>query len=136
MDFVDQMEDPMDEVLFSSIIEGCLRVGQLDLLSAQMRKYARQGGLLALSAPTYGSMIKAYGQARDVERMWELWNEMEKRQVKATSITLGCMVDALVKNQRVDDAWDLVHGILADKTRCALVNNVIYSTILKGFAMT
>merc|ERR1719313_1671222 len=94
MDLVDQMEDPMDEVLFSSVIEACLRVGQLDLLSRQMQKYARQGGLIALTAPTYGSMIKAYGQARDVERMWELWHEMEKRQVKPTAPTYGSMIKA------------------------------------------
>merc|ERR1719428_114695 len=68
--------------------------------------------------------------------MWDLWKDMERRQVKPTSITLGCMVDALVKNQCVEDAWDLVHSILSDKVRCGLVNNVIYSTILKGFAMT
>merc|ERR1719379_956820 len=136
MDLVDQMEDPMDEVLFSSVIEACLRVGQLDLLSRQMQKYARQGGLIALTAPTYGSMIKAYGQARDVERMWELWHEMEKRQVKPTAITIGCMIDALVKNHCVEDAWNLVHDIMSDPARKSLVNNIIYSTILKGFAMT
>merc|ERR1719321_1222504 len=136
MELVDQMEDTMDEVLFSSVIEGCLRVGQLDLLSEQMRKYAKQGGLVALSAPTYGSMIKAYGQARDVERMWELWSEMGKRNVKPTAITLGCMVDALVKNHFVEDAWDLIHSTLADPSRRGLVNNIIYSTVLKGFAMT
>merc|ERR1719428_471777 len=136
MDIVDHMDDPMDEVLFSSIIEACLRVGQLDLLSEQMRKYAHQGGLVALTAPTYGSMIKAYGQARDVERMWELWVEMDKRNVKPTAITLGCMVDALVKNRRVEDAWELIHATLADPSRRSLVNNIIYSTVLKGFAMT
>merc|ERR1719159_596140 len=136
MDFVESMEDPMDEVLFSSVIEACLRVGQLDLLSEQMRKYAKQGGLVALSAPTYGSMIKAYGQAKDVERMWELWTEMEKRNVKPTAVTLGCMVDALVKNRCVEDAWDLIHSIRADPSRRSLVNNIIYSTVLKGFAMT
>jgi len=136
MDLVDRMEDPMDEVMFSSFIEACLRIGQLDLLSQKMQKYARQGGLLAISAPTYGTLVKAYGMARDVERMWELWNEMEKRQVKFTSITIGCMVDALVKNRCVEDAWNLVHTINADPTRRGLVNNIIYSSILKGFAMT
>merc|ERR1719191_2142307 len=136
MDLVDRMEDAMDEVLFSSVIEACLRVGQLDLLSRQMQKYACQGGLIALSAPTYGSMIKAYGQARDVERIWELWNEVEKRQVKPTAVTIGCMIDALVKNGCVEDAWNLVHEVLSDPARQALVNNIIYSTILKGFAMT
>merc|ERR1719335_1759249 len=126
----------MDEVLFSSVIEACLRVGQLDLLSRQMQKYARQGGLLALSAPTYGSMIKAYGQAHDVERMWELWYEMEKRQVNPTAVTIGCMIDALVKNGCVEDAWHLVHDLLSDPARRGLVNNIMYSTILKGFAIT
>merc|ERR1719161_2396561 len=136
MDLVDSMEDTMDEILFASVIEACLRVGQLDLLSEQMRKYAKQGGLVALTAPTYGSMIKAHGQARDVERMWELWAEMEKRNVTPTAITLGCMIDALVKNHCVEDAWDLIHTTLADPSRRSLVNNIIYSTVLKGFALT
>merc|ERR1719183_453150 len=81
-------------------------------------------------------MIKAYSQARDVERMWELWAEMDKRRVKPTAVTLGCMVDGLVKNQDVEAAWDLVYSLLSDPARNGLVNNVIFSTILKGFAMT
>merc|ERR1719161_1266035 len=121
---------------FSSVIEACLRLGQLDTLSEQTRKYWNQGSLIALSAPTYGSMIKAYGHAGDLERMWELWGEMEKRQVKPTAITLGCMVDALAKNHQVEDAWSLVRTILSDSDKCGLVNNIIFCTILKGFAMT
>merc|ERR1719498_232474 len=136
MDLIDEMEEPMDEVLFSSVIEACIRVRQLDLLSAKMRKYAQQGGLLALTALTYGSMIKAYGQARDVERIWELWIGMKGRQVKATAITLGCMVDALVMNNCVEDAWGLVNTLLEDDQLRTLVNTVIYSTILKGFAIS
>merc|ERR1719440_2768485 len=124
----------MDEVLFSSVIEACIRIYRLDLLSEMMRKYAQQGGLLALTAPTYGSMIKAYGQAHDVERLWELWEEMMKRDVKPTAITLGCMVDALVKNGCVDDAWDLLNTMFHDEETSTLLNTVIYSTVLKGFA--
>jgi pentatricopeptide repeat protein len=91
---------------------------------------------MALTAPTYGSMIKAYGQAHDVERLWELWNEMSQRSVKPTAITLGCMIDALVKNGCVDDAWQLLNELLEDQDLCSLVNTVIYSTVLKGFAMS
>jgi len=136
MEVLEQMDEPMDEVLFSSVIEACIRIHRLDLLSEMMRKYAKQGGLLALTAPTYGSMIKAYGQAHDVERLWELWNEMGQREVKPTAITLGCMVDALVKNGCVDDAWQLLNTLLEDEQMRSLVNTVIYSTILKGFAMS
>merc|ERR1719420_1849827 len=81
-------------------------------------------------------MIKAYGQARAVERMWEMWNEMILREVRPTAITLGCMVDALVKNGCVEDDWQLVHKLLQDEQMRSLVNTVIYSTILKGFAMS
>jgi len=136
MELLEQMKEPMDEVLFSSVIEACIRTRRLDLLSDMMRRYAKQGGLLNLTAPTYGSMIKAYGQARDVERLWELWEEMSRRDVRPTAITLGCMVDALVKNGSVDDAWDLLHSLLKDEQRSGLVNTVIYSTILKGFSMS
>merc|ERR1719399_95561 len=136
MDLLKQMDDPMDEVLFSSVIEACIRTHRLDLLSEMMRKYANQGGLVALTAPTYGSMIKAYGQAHDVERLWELWNEMTQREVRPTAITLGCMVDALVKNQAVESAWQLLNTLLKDDDLSTLVNTVIYSTVLKGFAMS
>jgi len=136
MDFLKHTDEPMDEVLFSSVIEACIRTRRLDLLSEMMRKYAKQGGLLALTAPTYGSMIKAYGQAHDVERLWELWNEMINREVRPTAITLGCMVDALVKNQAVESAWQLMHKLLKDEDLSTLVNTVIYSTVLKGFAMS
>merc|ERR1719213_756849 len=136
MELLNEMQEPMDEVLFSSVIEACIRTRRLDLLSEMMRKYAQQGGLLALTAPTYGSMIKAYGQAHDIERLWELWNEMSQREVKPTAITLGCMIDALVKNGCVDDAWHLLNTLLQDEKMCSLVNIVIYSTVLKGFAMS
>jgi len=136
MELLKHIDEPMDEVLFSSVIEACIRTRRLDLLSEMMRKYAKQGGLVALTAPTYGSMIKAYGQAHDVERLWELWNEMIQREVRPTAITLGCMVDALVKNQAVESAWQLLHKLLKDDDLSTLVNTVIYSTVLKGFAMS
>merc|ERR1719231_2053606 len=38
-------------------------------------------------------------------------------------------------NHRVEDAWTLVQKVWEDPQQQALVNNVIYSTILKGFAI-
>merc|ERR1719159_1371557 len=135
MELVFQTEEQMDEVLFSSVIEACIRLHRLDLLSGMMKKFEGRGHSLSLTAPTYGSMIKAYGQSRDVERIWDLWREMASRGVKPTAITLGCMVDALVMNKMVDDAWTLVHDLLDDKEMKTSVNTVTFSTVLKGFAM-
>merc|ERR1719395_126736 len=113
MELIDRMDEDMDEVLFASVIEACVRIGQLDLLSQKLQQYASKGGLAGLTAPTYGSMIKAYGRARDIERVRELWGEMRRRNVKPTSITLGCMVDALVTNAQPDEALTLVQEIAA-----------------------
>merc|ERR1719469_97325 len=135
MILIDAMETPLDEVLFASVAEACIRTGRLDVLSERTREYSEKGALHGLTAPTYGSMIKAYGQANDVDQVWVLWEEMSKRQVRPTSITLGCMVEALVLNHCCDQAWQLVQKLSAEESLRSLLNTVIYSTILKGFAM-
>ena len=134
MDLIDRMSEDMDEVLFASVIEACVRIGQLDLLSQKLQQYAAKGGLAGLTAPTYGSMIKAYGRARDIERVRELWAEMRRRNVRPTSITLGCMVDALVCNSQPEEALRLVEEVRDDGSMREILNTVIYSTLLKGFA--
>merc|ERR1719235_706261 len=134
MALIDNMQEDMDEVLFASVVEACVRVGQLDLLSSKLQQYAGLGGLAGLTAPTYGSMIKAYGRARDIERVRELWHEMRRRHVTPTSITLGCVIDALVNNGFPDEALALVREIKDDETCKDILNTVIYSTLLKGFA--
>merc|ERR1719389_651749 len=79
-------------------------------------------------------MIKAYGQVRDVKRVRELWAEMVGHNVLPTAITFGCMVEALVANRHTMEAWKLVQEVRSEEATRMLVNTVIYSTILKGFA--
>merc|ERR1719355_238669 len=124
----------MDEVLFSSAAESCIRIGRLDQLSKLLSHLHKAGASLALTAPCYGSMIKAFGNAGDVDHVWQLWREMTDRSVKPTSITVGCTVDALVKNGRAEDAWALAQELSADEEKRQYVNTVIFSTVLKGFA--
>merc|ERR1719188_1917672 len=99
-----------------------------------MRRYRHKDGFVTLAAPTYGSMIKAYGQAGNVARVRELWQEMEQQGVKPTAITLGCLTEALVINGYPDEAWELIQKQLEDEERRNCINTVIYSTVLKGFA--
>jgi pentatricopeptide repeat protein len=133
LDVVDTIQ-PLDEVLFHSLAEACIRTRQLHLLSQYQARLESQGSSPTLSAPTYGSMIKAFGQAWDVSRVWALWTDMAKHKVEPTAITLGCMVEALVTNRCTADAWKLVQDLQSDESTKQLVNTVIYSTILKGFA--
>jgi len=132
---VDQTAEPSDEVLFGALAEACIRVGNLDLLSERTKAFAVHGGLGKIYAPTYGTMIKAYGQAGNLEQVWALWLEMLAQQVTPTAITLGCMVEALVMNRCPEDAWQLTNEVWQNEELRPFVNTVIYSTILKGFAM-
>jgi len=128
---VDEMETDVDDVLLCSIMEACLRTGHLDLLPEIT---SRRPNGLTLTIPLYGSMIKAYGQAGKVERVFFLWEEMKTKNVQPTAITLGCMVEALVINKEADGAWKLVQEAWEDENQQHLVNTVTYSTLLKGFA--
>jgi len=82
----------------------------------------------------YGAKIKACGQAWDVQGVWDVWGDMKTNNVLPTSITVGCMVEALVVNECTADAWQLTQQMWSDQSSRALVNTVIYSTILKGFS--
>lgn len=139
---LEQSKEPMDEVLLSTVVEALLRTGRSDRLAGVMERYAKGGGALGcggLSAPAYGSLIKAYGQTRDVDRVWALWNDLTERGVKISAMTVGCMVEALVQNGQVEQAYTLVTERLpADKGVNAegLVNCVVFSTLLKGFTQS
>lgn len=134
MKLVAEVGGPVDEVLLSSVVEACVRMNRLDLLSDVMCCFEREGCALQLTAPSYGSLIKAYGQARDVDRVWGLWREMGERGIKATSVTMGCMIGALVTNGCVEDAWDLIQLVHDNEDMRPTLNTVIYSTVLKGFS--
>merc|ERR1719235_515802 len=92
MKLVAEVGGPVDEVLLSSVVEACSRMWRLDLLSKVLGHFEKEGIELQLSAPSYGSLIKAYGQAHDIDRVWGLWREMSERGIQATSVTMGCMI--------------------------------------------
>merc|ERR1719183_2368928 len=87
MDLINTMDEPMDEVLLSSVVEACVRIGKADLLSSKLKML--QGKTATINGShTYGSLIKAYGYAKDIDGIWRCWKEMRSRHIKPTSITL------------------------------------------------
>lgn len=136
LELSDASEVSMDEVLFGAVADACIRCGNLKLLWDRFRKVTAGEKPIQVSGPTYGSMMKAFGQAHDVPRVKDLWSHMSTRDVKLTAVTLGCMVEALVANNNVGEAWQIVNDIWAKDEQRDLVNTVIYSTIVKGFTMS
>merc|ERR1719387_3096720 len=128
------MTEPMDEVLLSSVVEACVRVGKPDLLTTQLAEITKSGHHIVNGAHTFGSLIKAYGHARDVDGAWRCWKEMRTRHIKPTSITIGCMVEAIVSNGDPEGALELILQMQEDADTRDQVNAVIYCSVLKGFA--
>jgi len=133
MDLIKTMDEPMDEVLLSSVVEACVRIGKPDLLEAQLKQLQDSTPIAINGSHTYGSLIKAYGHAKDVAGIWRCWKEMRSRHIKPTSITLGCMIEAIVNTGDTEGAFDLIHQIQDDDQCCGAINSVIYCSVLKGF---
>jgi pentatricopeptide repeat protein len=123
----------MDEVLLSSVVEACVRIGKPELLESQLKQLQGSSPVAINGSHTYGSLIKAYGHAKDIDGIWRCWKEMRNRHIKPTSITLGCMVEAIVSNGDAEGAFDLIHQMQEDEQCRNALNSVIYCSVLKGF---
>eukprot|EP00448_Togula_jolla_P024625 CAMPEP_0170592914 /NCGR_PEP_ID=MMETSP0224-20130122/13171_1 /TAXON_ID=285029 /ORGANISM="Togula jolla, Strain CCCM 725" /LENGTH=1031 /DNA_ID=CAMNT_0010916837 /DNA_START=96 /DNA_END=3191 /DNA_ORIENTATION=- len=136
MALIEAMEEPMDEVLLSSLVEACVRIGKPQVVAQKLEQYRGKKGLSITGAHTFGSLIKAFGYAKDVNGAWRCWTEMRSQHVKPTSITIGCMVEAVASNGDVDGAYELIVGLLSDEDCREQVNAVVFGSILKGYGRT
>jgi pentatricopeptide repeat protein len=134
MDLINTMDEQMDEVLLSSVVEACVRIGKPDLLAKTLKQLEAITADTINGSHTYGSLIKAYGHAKDISGVWRCWKEMRSRHIRPTSITLGCMVEAIVGNGDTEGAYELIHQMHEDEQCRNALNSVIYCSVLKGFA--
>ncbi len=118
-----------DEVLLNTVLDVCIRTRDLDALRAALAKFSSQTALRP-SVPTYGTLIKAYGLLRNTKMCRQLFKEIEDRDIQINDITFGCMLDALVTNDSLDEA----HELLKKWKPKIPSNTVMYSTLLKGCA--
>lgn len=131
MEPVDASERPVDEMSLSSIVEACVRIGKLELLSAWLGMLKDSSSVVVNGAHTFGSFIKAYGYAQDAKGAWCCWQEMRSRQIRPTGITADCMVEAVVSNGGTEGGYELIYQMQdGDQCREAL-NSVIYCSVLK-----
>jgi len=133
MDLISGLKEPMDEVLMSSLVEACVRIGKPALLTSKLQQLERTRKLSVSSSHTLGSMIKAYGYAHDMDGVWRCWKQLRSQHIKPTSITLGCMIEAMVNNGCTEEAFELIQQLKADPQCRDAVNPVVFCTLLKGF---
>jgi len=133
LEILDNMDESMDEVLLSSVVEACIRVGRTDLLIPYLKKQKSFKKVQIRGPHTYGSIIRAYGFVHDISGAWDTWREMRKMNILPSAITLGCMVEALVNNGDTEGAYDLIHQVQEDTDCRSVLNSIVYCSLLKGF---
>jgi pentatricopeptide repeat protein len=125
-----ELDGEVDEVLFNSVVDACVRLGRADLLMP----FLKTSKCVAKSAHTFGSIIRAYGYVQDIKGAWDTWNQMRVQHIAPISITLGCMVEALVTNGDIEGGYELIQEMLSGDKTAPLVNAVMYGSIVKGFS--
>lgn len=128
------LEGEIDEGLFNLVIDACIKVGRADLILAFTKKERNSKRTTPRNPRTYASMIRAYGYIQDIKGAWDTWSEMRRQRVSPISVTLGCMVEALVTNGDIEGGYGLIHEMLDDEKTAHLVNSVMYGSIVKGFS--
>lgn len=134
MQLVDSLEESVDEGLVSSVIEACVRIGRVPLIREKLALLRSLGAPAGTTAATCGTLIKAYGCVRDVEGVWRVWNDMRSRGLRLSSITIGCMVEAVVSNGDVDGGRELITSLLKEEGSRDQINSIIFGSVLKGYS--
>lgn len=129
--FLHTQPEDVDEVLVNSLLDVFCRMGdtpRLEATLAKMKEYKIKG-----SAVTYGTIVKAYGRAGNIDKVLQAWTEMFREGLEANAVTYGCMLDACVKCGHLDKA---LHVFAVMKERNLHRNTILYATLIKGFAMS
>lgn len=131
---LDDIDTEIDEVLFNAVVDVCVRLGRADLMMPFLKKQRASKRITVKAPHTYASIIRAYGYVQDIQGAWDTWHEMRRLHIAPISVTLGCMVEALVTNEDIEGGYELIHEMLQDDGTAPLVNAVMYGSIVKGFS--
>jgi pentatricopeptide repeat protein len=118
-----------DETLLNNVLETCTRHRQVNCLGKTVASFLDSN--LKPSLHTYCSLIKAASKAQSCGNAQKLWNAMVyERGMQPNDVTLGCMLDALVNNVKVEEAVSLLN-----KWKASIPPTTeMYCTLIRGFA--
>jgi pentatricopeptide repeat protein len=130
LDFLDRsgIQPCTDEVLMNTVLETYIRHKEFHRLEKLLHSFEESS--MRPAVPTYGSVIKAYACLNQIDKCWHYWEEMQgQRGLHPNDIVFGCMLDALVSNDRLEEAVELFNqGTMKP-------NAVTCSILIKGFSI-
>jgi len=127
--FIEQQKEDVDEIVFNSLLNVLGHVG--DMLKLQQTLNRMMEYNVPPSAVTYGTVVKAYGRARDIDAVLKVWSDMRNRCLGINPVTCGCVLDACVKCGHLDKAMAIFQEM---RLQGLHKNTVLYATLIKGLA--
>jgi pentatricopeptide repeat protein len=128
--FIDSQPKDVDEVLFNALLDTCCRLKDFARVEATV---ARMRCLQVTPSPvTLGILVKTYGQSGDIQKVLQVWDEMDKQRVQANAVTYGCMIDACVKCGNLSKALSIFQGMRDEGKH---KNTILYTTLIKGHGL-
>lgn len=119
------------EVLFNTLLDACITVHDLDRMTQIFE--LMQDFRVSISAVTYGTLIKAFGQAGHLDRCHKVWGDMLQAHILPTIVTYGCYIDACIRNK--DNAYaEKIFDSMVVESNVVQPNAVIYTSLIRGFA--
>ena len=63
---------------------------------------------------TYGILIKAYGYANQLDNAFHVFYRMKESDLIPNNVTYGCLIDACVKNGKIERATEVFESMKRD----------------------
>lgn len=118
-----------DEVLFNSLLDGCCRIGLIDVGLMVYRNMIREK--IKPSNVTFSILIKIYGKAGDLKRALGVFEEMKKLGVQPGLIVYTCIIQTCIRQGDVRTAQSIYNDMT--KSKGIKGDQLTYSTLINGW---
>jgi len=119
-----------DDILLNTVLEACCKQRMYQRIKEILAKFEVSASAKCSAMHTHAVVIKAYSLIHRPDRCQEVWdNLVNQRCLEPSNIVVGCMLDAMVCNNCVDDAVKIFFSL---KKEGRQMNPVMYSTLMKG----
>lgn len=117
------------EVLFNTLLDACASIQSLDRVVAVFAMMAEFQ--VEASAVTCGTLIKAFGQAGQLQHCHEVWQNMLNARLGPSTVTYGCYIDTCIRHADMETAERVFRSMPGAGVRR---NAHIFATMIRGFA--
>jgi pentatricopeptide repeat protein len=119
-----------DEILFNTILDTCVKYGKME--QAESIFIDMKDAMITPSRITYAIMIRGFGNDYKLQKSFEIFEEMKANNITPNEIIFGCLLNACIKCNKIEKACQVYEEIKSGSSQIQM-NNVLYSTLIKGY---